>query len=151
MDICIRLAVPDDIPAMAGLLGLLFAQEGEFGADPERQNRGLSMILAAPDAGGLFVAEAASEVVGMVSVLFTVSTALGGRAALLEDMVVAPGWRAAGVGARLLDAALDHCRAAGVKRVTLLTDEDNSVAGRFYEKLGFTASGMRPYRKRLPD
>jgi GNAT superfamily N-acetyltransferase len=82
----------------------------------------------------------------MVGLLFTVSTALGARVAWLEDMVVAPEARGRGIGGALVDAALAQARAAGCRRVTLLTDADNADAHRFYRRHGFAASPMRPFR-----
>lgn len=66
--------------------------------------------------------------------------------ALLEDMVVAPGHRGAGLGDRLLREALAQARARGCRRVTLLNDADNQAAQRFYARQGFTGAPMRPMR-----
>lgn len=60
------------------LLGLLFGQEAEFVADPLRQQGGLAELLAHPDRSSVLVAEREGEVLGMVSLQVTVSTALGG-------------------------------------------------------------------------
>jgi GNAT superfamily N-acetyltransferase len=84
-----------------------------------------------------------------VSILFTVSTAEGGRAAWLEDMVVDPDWRGQGVGSLLLSHAIEEAKAAGCLRLCLLTDQTNESAMRFYRRAGFTASEMRPFRLRF--
>ena len=87
--ISIRKAEPSDIPSLATLLGMLFDQEAEFAADVELQTQGLEMIISNPSVGELLIGQRTDgSVVGMVSLLYTVSTALGGRVALLEDMVV---------------------------------------------------------------
>jgi ribosomal protein S18 acetylase RimI-like enzyme len=85
----------------------------------------------------------------MVSILFTVSTAQGSRAALLEDMVVHPEWRRRGIGRRLLDHAIAGARKAGCARITLLTDSDNHPAMNFYARAGFVRSTMTPLRLSL--
>lgn len=131
---------------MASLLALLFAQESEFTPDPAVQARGLALILEQPGAGLLLVARIEGAVVGMVNLLYTVSTALGARVAVLEDVVVAPGHRNQGVGSRLLRAALEEVVAAGCKRVTLATDAHNVGAQRLYQRLGFEVSSMRLLR-----
>lgn len=82
----------------------------------------------------------------MVTLLFLPSTALGGRVALLEDMVVKPVARGAGGGGRLLRAAIDYARSAGCLRITLLTDAHNAAAQRFYGRHGFARSAMIPMR-----
>jgi GNAT superfamily N-acetyltransferase len=138
-------AVPD-IPALSALLTLLFAQEAEFRPDPAAQQCGLQAILGDPNIGLILVARQGGEIAGMVSLLFTISTALGGRVALLEDMVVSPRHRGAGVGARLLAEAMTQARQQGCLRITLLTDRANEAAQRFYARQGFAASPMLPLR-----
>lgn len=148
--VSIRKAARSDIPSLANLLGLLFEQEKEFVPNVERQELGLEMILSEPALGEVLVAEGPSqEVVGMVSLLFTVSTALGGRVALLEDMVVKPSERGRGCGSALVEAALGLARERGCKRVTLLTDFDDLTAEKFYQKHGFKLSPMVPLRQLL--
>ena len=86
----------------------------------------------------------------MVNLLFTISTALGERVALLEDMVVSPRARGSGVGTELLKYAMDFARLSGVKRITLLTDRENTSAQRFYAKHGFSESTMVTFRRTIP-
>lgn len=145
----VREATAANIPAMIGLLGHLFAQEAEFAPDEAAQRRGLEMIMSNPGAGCLLVAEDGGQVIGMVGLLYTVSTALGARVALLEDMVVAPEARNSGAGRALLDAAIARAKADGCRRITLLTDDDNEAAQRFYKRAGFSASDMLPMRLML--
>jgi GNAT superfamily N-acetyltransferase len=142
-------ATPRDLPQLAGLLATLFAQEADFEPDHARQIRGLERILAEPWRGTLLVARDGEEVIGMVNLLYTISTAEGALVALLEDMVVARGQRGRGTGSRLLTAALAHCRAQGCTRITLLTDGSNEAAQRFYARHGFVQSAMVPMRRHL--
>ncbi len=147
----LAIAGPAELPALVELLTLLFAQEADFTPDPERQMRGLRLLLAQPDIGQILVWRQAGVVCGMVSLLYTISTALGGRVAWLEDMVLHPLARGQGVGGQLLDAALAHARAQGCLRVTLLTDGDNLPAQRFYARHGFAPSAMQPWRQGFAD
>ena len=142
-------ATSADIPQLCELLALLFAQEEDFTPDAERQAHGLGMIIEQPAVGRIYCARDGDRVVGMASILFTVSTAEGARAALLEDMVVHPGRRGEGIGERLLDEAIVRAREAGCKRITLLTDSTNQSAMRFYGRAGFLRSQMVPFRLRL--
>jgi GNAT superfamily N-acetyltransferase len=135
-----------DIPELSALLALLFEQEAEFEPDPAVQRRGLHDIIVNPGVGKILVAHLDGQAVGMVSLLFSVSTALGGRVAWLEDMVVQPNWRNSGIGSVLLTEALALCRAEDCRRVTLLTDADNHAAQAFYRKHGFSGSAMLPMR-----
>ncbi|TAM45426.1 MAG: GNAT family N-acetyltransferase [Gammaproteobacteria bacterium] len=139
-------ATSADIQALSELLGVLFAQEAEFTPDHEAQAKGLSAIINSPGTGLVLVARQGEEAVGMVTLLFTVSTALGERVALLEDMVVRERVRGEGIGSRLLAQAITVARTEGCKRITLLTDGTNRAAQGFYEKHGFVLSSMVPMR-----
>jgi len=88
-------------------------------------------------------------VVAMASLLYTVSTAEGGRAALFEDLVVRPEYRQQGIGAQLLEYVIAQARAEGLLRLTLLTDMQNERAQVLYRKLGFVGSPMKPMRLKL--
>jgi len=138
-----------DLPQMVELLGQLFAQEAEFNPDAAKQETALKMILADPRVGRLYAAKDGSRVVAMASLLFTVSTAEGGKAALFEDLVVRPDHRQQGIGAKLLEYVIAQARAEGVLRLTLLTDMQNERAQVLYRKLGFVGSPMKPMRLKI--
>lgn len=142
-------ATTADISALSGLLSVLFSQEAEFTPNAEAQQRGLAHIIGNPEVGVVLVARQGDHILGMVNLLFTVSTALGEKVALLEDMVVSPAGRGIGVGTKLLSEAVSFSRAQGCKRITLLTDQSNEFAQRFYSKQGFVVSHMIPMRLSL--
>lgn len=139
-------ATIEDVPSLCGLLGILFGQEAEFQPDTEYQAVGLRAIIGNPDAGRVLVMKQRTIVIGMVSLLFLPSTALGGRVAILEDMIVHPDWRGGGAGGRLLSAAIECAKEYQCLRITLLTDGSNASAQRFYQRHGFIASRMMPMR-----
>jgi GNAT superfamily N-acetyltransferase len=138
-----------DIPDLCQLLALLFAEEAEFRPDGTAQAEGLRQIITSPENGQILVLRDGQVAIGMVNLLFVVSTALGGRVAILEDMVVRPSHRGSGAGTTLLQAAIDVARQAGCRRITLLTDQANEPAQRFYERHGFSFSDMIPMRRSL--
>lgn len=142
----ISFATEADLSTLSQLLAELFSQEAEFQVNTSLQMQGLSLILTNPAIGHIFVAKQDLQVVGMVILLYTVSTALGERVAWLEDMVVTDKVRGRGVGAMLLQHALSYARHNGCRRITLLTDQDNRVAQQFYARQGFSASDMMPMR-----
>lgn len=145
----IEKATAADIPALSDLLSVLFSQEVEFTPHAEAQHLGLARIIGNPEIGVVLVARQGDQIVGMANLLFTISTALGDRVALLEDMVVSPAGRGTGVGTKLLSEAISFARRQGCKRITLLTDRSNESAQRFYAKQGFVVSGMVPMRLSL--
>ena len=142
-------AVSKDLPQLVELLGQLFEQEAEFTPDAGKQETALKQIFADPSLGRLYVARDGSRVVAMASLLFTVSTAEGGKAALFEDLVVRPDYRKQGIGARLLEYVIAQARAEGVLRMTLLTDMQNEQAQVLYRRLGFVGSPMKPMRLKI--
>lgn len=142
-------ATPGDIPALADLLSILFSQEEEFKPDRCAQERGLRKIITDPGTGFILTARKNGRPVAMVNILFTVSTALGERVAILEDMVVAPDSRNSGTGSALLSRAVEESRRHGCRRITLLTDGTNKKGHLFYERHGFVKSEMVPFRKIL--
>jgi len=139
----------EDLPRLVELLGMLFAQEAEFTPDPQKQRRALEIILQDANIGKIFVARQDGRIVAMASLLYTVSTAEGGRVALFEDLVVAPEARGSGVGPALLQFVLDEAAKEGLLRLTLLTDRDNARAQALYRKCGFVDSPMKPMRLKL--
>ncbi len=138
-----------DLPHLVSLLHLLFTQEADFQPDAALQTAALEHILDFPQTGTILVARSGRDVVGMISLLFTISTAKGGPVCWLEDMIVHPDHRGEGTGARLLTAAIDYARAHGFLRITLLTDADNSAAQQLYRRHGFTDSRMSVLRLHL--
>ncbi|MBF2099398.1 MAG: GNAT family N-acetyltransferase [Gloeomargaritaceae cyanobacterium C42_A2020_066] len=139
----------EDVPQLVALLTLLFCQEADFRPDEAAQAAGLRLILECPEAGRILVLRQGAQVVGMVNLLFTISTARGGRVAPLEDLIVAPEYRGQGAGSALLRGAITLAQDCGCSRITLLTDEANAAAQRFYQRHGFSRSGMVPFRRLL--
>lgn len=145
----IATATADDIPQLCALLAILFTQEEDFEPDANKQSAGLRRIIEQPDTGRILVLREGDEVVAMVNLLLTVSTACGGKAALLEDMIVHPARRGDGLGGKLLNAVIELAQQEGCLRITLLTDRANDAAIRFYQRHGFGISVMLPLRLAL--
>jgi ribosomal protein S18 acetylase RimI-like enzyme len=109
------------------------------GAQPERgYARFLGSQLDRPDAA-IFVAEADREVVGYVYAgIEPVSwEALREESGYVHDLVVDEAHRGKGVATALMEAALAWLRGRGVPRVVLGTAQQNDVAQRLFERLGF--------------
>lgn len=145
----VSFATDADIGPMSDLLHELFTLESDFRPQREKQLAALHWLLAHPTHGRLFVLRDADRVVGMANALISISTAEGGPVLMLEDVIVAASHRGAGLGRLLIEHVLRWAASEGMRRVTLLTDHDNSVALAFYEKLGFAPSAMVVRRKCL--
>ena len=136
----------EDIPQLCKLLNSLFEQEVEFNPDEQAQIQGLETIISNPEVGHILIIKEADKVVGMVNLLYTISTALGGRVGILEDMVIYKNYRSQGLGSRLIKFAIDFAKENNCKRLTLLTDANNTSAHKFYTDKGFERSSMIPFR-----
>ncbi len=142
----IEQATLEDLPQLTDLLADLFEQEGDFTPDRARQMRGLRLILEQPSRGRIFVLRQNGMILGMVNLLFTISTAEGGFVILLEDVIVHRDFRGHGFGGKLLEHAIDYARKKDFLRITLLTDRINEESQRFFKAHGFFESKMIPLR-----
>lgn len=145
-DLSIVTANNSDVDEICQLLAALFAQESDFTVNYEKQATAVKAILDSPERGQIVLIKVNNHLAGMVSLLYLISTAMGGKVAMLEDMIIADGFRSQGLGKQLLSAAIDLARQQGCLRITLLTDADNERAQQFYEKHGFGHSAMLPMR-----
>lgn len=143
----LRLAGQEDIQGLVSLLAVLFALEADFAIDPEKQARGLRMLLSRDDSVVLCV-EAGGRVVAMCSAQCLVSTAEGGLSALVEDLVVEEVHRGHGLGAMLLAGVEAWARGLGASRLQLLADKTNRNALGFYSRMGWAETRMVCRRKR---
>ena len=140
-------ATIEDLPALAELVMNLFSSSGDFAPDKAVQERGLRLILEQPSRGRIFVVRNDDQILGMVNLLFTISTARGGFVILLEDVVIIPDHRGQGYGTMLMNYVIDFAKLKHFKRITLLTDRISDESQDFFKKLGFDYSTMIPMRR----
>ncbi len=137
----VREARPDDLGRLVGLLRLLFAIEADFGVNEQKQRQGLALLVL-DGRSCVLAAEADGEIIGMCTGQMVISTAEGGPAVLVEDVVVVPEHRGQGVGRALIDALAEWARARGATRMQLLADRNNPPALAFYDRLGWQATAL---------
>src|SRR5262245_36391573 len=144
--VVIEPATEADLDELSEMLAELFKQESDFRPDKDRQLRGLRLIFEQPSRGRVFVLRRDGAIVGMINLLFTISTAEGGFVILLEDLVVHTQFQGHGYGAKLLNHAIEFARQKNFLRITLLTDRPENVAQEFFRRHGFVESSMIPMR-----
>ena len=62
--------------------------------------------------------------------------------ALLRTLAVDPDAQGRGIARAMVEDALLHLRADGIRRVELYAEADNARALRFYERMGFVREGL---------
>jgi len=143
----VEAATIEDLPALTELVMELFAFSGDFSPDRAVQEKGLQLILEQPNRGRIFVLRNHYRIIGMVNLLFTISTARGGFVVLMEDVVVHPDHRGQGFGTMLVEHVVEFARQKNFKRITLLTDKISAESQKFFLKHGFEYSNMIPMRR----
>lgn len=141
----IRRAVADDVPAIVAMLA-----DDPLGAKRERPGdpayaKAFEEIDTDPRQL-LVVAVAGDEVVGTLQLTFIPGLSRrGATRAQIEAVRVRSDQRGGGLGARLIQWAIDTARDHGAALVQLTTDATRKDAHRFYERQGFTPThtGMK--------
>jgi len=146
--ITVRKARPADIPQLIALLKELFTIEADFDFDPEKQARGLALLLNS-EKDCVLVAHMPGDnkVLGFCSVQTLISTAEGGWVGLLEDLIVAADFRKQGIASKLVAEAVAWADAQGLKRLQLLADKNNGLALDFYQKQDWHTTQLVCLRK----
>jgi GNAT superfamily N-acetyltransferase len=146
----IRPARLADLESLVELLQMLFKLEQDFEGNPSRQQQGLRMMLDNPN-GCVMVAQGDGQVIGMCSGQLLISTAEGGPALLVEDVVVREPWRGRGVGRLLMEAISAWAKDKKVNRLQLLADRNNTPALEFYRCLGWQGTELICLRNFISD
>lgn len=136
-----RPATREDLPALISLLSddTLGTKREAAAGDP----RYLAAwdALAADPHQHLLVLEREGVVVGMCQVTRTPGLSRSGAwRATIESVRVRADLRGRGLGAQLLQHAIELAKAHGCRLVQLTSDVRREEAHRFYGRLGFTAS-----------
>lgn len=149
-EITIRQGRIQDTKDLVELLKELFSIEKDFRSDAALQRKGLIQILEDNSGGScIMVAERSGRVIGMCSAQMLISTAEGGPAAMIEDMVVFPEYRGMGIGESLLSAIELWSVQKGATRMQLLADKNNFPALDFYLKNNWGMTQLICLRKKL--
>jgi ribosomal protein S18 acetylase RimI-like enzyme len=146
LPVTIRPAIHSDIDLLTTLLQILFSIEEDFTVYEPLQKKGLRMMLD-NNLACVLVAEVNDQVIGMCSGQLTVSTAEGGPALLVEDVIVHEDYREQGVGKRLMQEIAEWGKTQDVSRFQLLADRNNAPALEFYKRLGWQTTELICLRK----
>jgi ribosomal protein S18 acetylase RimI-like enzyme len=157
MKVSVRMARADDLDNLARLLDevvLLHHDEDPtqfLGPEAAAHNRYLEERFQDPDAA-IFVAEDKAAPAGVAVTVIRESPPFlnPNKFVLLENLAVTTKFRRAGVGRKLVDAAMLWARARDMKELDLNVYEFNHTAIQFYEALGFRTVSRRMKRALSP-
>ncbi|MBI2850899.1 MAG: GNAT family N-acetyltransferase [Chloroflexi bacterium] len=141
----IRLATESDIPRLLELYGdlVISTAPGELNRTPTADAYRLAFAEISTAAGHeLLVAEEEGKVVGTMALIIVPNLSHGGLPwAGVENVMVDADYRRRGIGKLLMDYALAQAKQAGCYKIQLISDKSRKEAHRFYEALGYKASG----------
>ena len=137
----IRRAVSDDGAALLPLATRLTEGVAPWRSAGDVEAAVVGWVEASLDAmsepdHAVLVAEVEGRVIGFVT-LSAGRHWSGETDASIGELVVAPEAEGRGVGAALVEAVVEHARAAGYARISVSTGAANARALRLYRRLGF--------------
>ena len=150
MTAIVRPATPADREA---LVALLVAQLRDHGVPTPGTDlaRLVDIVLERPHRGRLLLAVEEGRAVGVAALSFGFPLEHGGRGAWLEELYVAPAARGAGLGDRLLQAALDAAAAGGAVAIDLEIEHGHERVESLYRRHGFARLERTRWARRLPE
>jgi len=132
----IRPAIPDDVPAILGLVRELAEYERSPSSVVATEAAFAAALFGPAPAVFCHVAEVSGEVVGFALWFLNFSTWLGRHGIYLEDLYVRPAHRGTGLGKALLETLVSIARERGYGRVEWWVLDWNEPAHAFYRSLG---------------
>ena len=148
MDILFRTATAEDVPHIVALLAddmLGRTREVAGGALAQSYTDAFDAIAADPN-NELIVGCMDGRIVATLQLTYTPSLSFQGSwRATVESVRTDAALRGRGIGAALMEHAIERARARGCRIVQLTTNKARDDARRFYERLGFSATheGMK--------
>lgn len=128
--------------AIASLLPQLSSSAPPF--DPEQLQR-----IVEADATCLFAATDGAIVAGILTLV--IAPIPTGFHAYIEDVVVDDRFRGRGVAKKLIQAAVDHAKRRGARKVELTSNPTRKAANHLYQSVGFEPRDTNAYRLLIAD
>lgn len=138
--VVIREARAEDEARVLELLPLIPANEGLSSADIQAAGQRFRESLTID----VLVAEVDKQVVGFLALSFI--PGISGLRALIDDLAVDPAYRRQGIGAALVEAAIQRADRRGATHLLVDTAKGDAAARDFYQACGFEAGGIAPLR-----
>lgn len=131
----IRLATNAEAEEIARIINAAFEIEREFRQGERTSGSEIRRLM---NRETFLVAEQMGRLIGAVEVR------VQGTIGYFGMLAVDPSARRAGVGRALVEAAENHCRAAGCTVMTMSTGEDRTELIPYYERMGYRVTAIEP-------
>lgn len=146
----VGLATDDQITEVADFISLLLSEEGMPDSDTDLHKNALHQINSHPLNGRIVTASLGSNLVGVATLHFTISTVTAKRVCYLEDVIVEPRFRSSGIGTKIIEFAFSQAVRDGCYKCSLHVGRPNERATALYERLGFDEQEASLMSKILP-
>lgn len=137
----VRVADPADAGAIGRLLHDFNREFDEPTPDPDALGERIGLLMAGGDTDVL-LAGAGPDAVAVLR--FRQSIWIEALECYLAELYVVPAMRGHGLGRALLTSVIEHAGARGAGYIDLGTSEDDVIARRLYESVGFSNREGRP-------
>ncbi len=134
-------------PARRGDATPIVALLAELGmkSDPST----VTWIISHPEMELMVAADPLDKVIGFATLSHRPVLKTGGRAASIDELVVAPAWRRRGVGRTLLRKVVERAKVLSVNRLEVQTfGAPDEALGAFFAACGFDRADTGVYRLR---
>jgi ribosomal protein S18 acetylase RimI-like enzyme len=132
----IERALGADLDDLVVLMRDYYAFDG-LKFDAERARTAMNGLLSGQEHGAVWVVRDGSRIVGYLALCLGYSLEFGGRDAFIDEIYVSEAFRNQGWGRKLMEAALEAAREAGVLAIHLGVERTNPNALQLYRKMGF--------------
>jgi ribosomal protein S18 acetylase RimI-like enzyme len=138
----VREATLEDVPEVLGVINRAYVVEAPFIKGDRATAADIRAAIAAPNSAYLLAVDppdSGSRIIGALKI------DLEANHAHVGPIAVEPSRQGSGVGKALVTEAEKYARARGIPRMDLCVMSFRPTLPRFYESLGFEATGTAPY------
>lgn len=136
MSAALRLARPDDLDRLMGLVAAFHAEAG-IEQDPDQRRAALAPLLEGIPHGCVYLIGPARAPLGYVILTFGWSVEFGGMDGFVDEIYIRPAIRGRGIATEVLLALPKALAGAGLTALHLEVDRTNEAAHKLYLRTGF--------------
>ncbi len=129
-------ATLDDLPSLLAMMPGVYVYDGEM-PDVERWVAAAVELIQRPDLGRLWLIHLDGQAIGYLAATYGFSLEFYGRGIVIDELLVAEGYRSQGIGRQAIEFVEAFARSQGLHSLTLDVDIANTRGQQFYQARGF--------------